>query len=125
MEFFKREMRGKDDKGKGKLVGVEIPTSTFNYLNLFCVVDSCSKSSIIRPLIEDWAEGALATYSEKKLIEMAANMGFISWKNRNNKRISFNNVLKVQRRELERKGISDKVIDKIIKKIEDAKNKED
>jgi len=123
MEYFKRDMR-EGDKGETRLVGADVPTDTFHYLNLFCLVDSRSKTSIIRPLIEKWAAKAQKKFSEKKLIELAANNGYKGWKNRSNRRTPFANVLKIQQRELQRKGVSDKHIAEIIKQIEYAKDKE-
>lgn len=125
MEYFKREMRIKDDKVDSKLVGAEIPINIFYYLNLFCVADSRSKTSIVRPLIEKWYKKAVKDFPEKKLIDLVSKMGFENWKNRNNKRITFNAAMKKQRIELSKKGIAEKTIDEIIKRIENAKSKED
>jgi hypothetical protein len=124
MEYFKRNMREKD-KEETKLVGAEIPTNIFYYLTLFCIVDNCSKTSIIRPLIEKWEKKAKEKFSEKALIVMLANKGYNSWKNRNKKRNrNFATMINMQKRELKRKGVSDTDIETIIQKIENAKNTE-
>ncbi len=124
MEHFKRAMREKETKVETKLVGAEIPTDTFYYLTLFCVVDSCSKSSIIRPLVEKWAKKAKNNFTESELLKLAADKGYDSYKNRKNKKKPFAAIIQVQKRELLKKGVSEKNVDKIIKLIEDAKSKE-
>jgi len=115
MEFFKREVNeggGKDNK----LVGAVVSTNIFYYLNLFCVVDKRSKSSILRPLIEDWAEEAQKEVSEKELILLAAKMGYKSYKNRRKKQ-PFALIIKQQAKELVKKGVSKKHEILILQKI--------
>lgn len=115
MEFFKREVNeggGKDTK----LVGAVVSTNIFYYLNLFCVVDRRSKSSILRPLIEDWAEEAKAEVSEKELIWLAAKMGYASYRSRRKKQ-PFALIIKQQAKELDKKGVSKKHIILILQKI--------
>lgn len=127
MDFFKREVN-EGGGGDTKLVGAVVPTNIFHYFNLFCVVDKRSKSSIIRPMIEDWAKEAVKNFPEKKLIKLAAEMGYNSYKNRKKKR-PFALVLKQQEKELRKKGISEEHIQTILKKIKaqhgkDKTNKE-
>lgn len=115
MEFFKREINeggGKDTK----LVGAVVSTNIFYYLNLFCVVDKRSKSSILRPLIEDWIKTAKKEISEKELIILAAKMGYASYKSRRKKQ-PFALIIKQQAKELTKKGISKKHVMFIIQKI--------
>jgi hypothetical protein len=125
MDFFKREVNegGGEDT---KLVGAVVPTNLFHYFNLFCVVDKRSKSSIIRPLVEEWAKEAIKDFPEKKLIKLAAEMGYTNYKNRKKKR-PFAIVLKQQEKELRKKGISEDHIQTILKKIkaQHEKNKKD
>ena len=123
MEFFKRDMK-EGDKGDTKLVGAEVPTNIFYYLNLFCVVDKRSKSSIIRPLVEEWAQEAIKNFPEKQLIKLAAEMGYANWKARKKRKQPFPMVLKQQEKELFKKGISEKMVLTILKKIQDFKNKD-
>lgn len=123
MDFFKREAKN-GSKEETKLVGAEVPTDLFNYLTLFCVVDRRSKTSIIRPLIEDWAKEAQTKFTEKQLIDLAAKMGYESWLNRKRKKQLFTVAIKQLQKELLKKGVSEKLVLKIIKKIEDAKSKE-
>lgn len=120
MDFFKREVNegGGEDT---KLVGAVVPTNLFYYLNLFCVVDKRSKSSILRPMIEEWAKDAVVNFPEKKLIKMAATMGYENYKNRKKKR-PFEIVIKQQEKELRKKGVSEDNIKKILEKIEQAKS---
>ena len=123
MDFFKRDMKERNAKDT-KLVGAVVPTNVFYYLNLFCVVDERSKSSITRPLIEEWYQEAVNNFPEKELIKRAVEMGYKSWKMRKNRKRPFPVVLKQQERELRKKGVSEKVVLKIIKKIQAAKDKE-
>lgn len=124
MDFFKREVNegGGEDT---KLVGAVVPTNIFHYLNLFCVVDKRSKSSILRPLIEEWHEEAIEKISNKKLITLAAEMGYESFKNRKSKKRPFQVVLNQQEKELRRKGVSEKSVKSIIDKIDSLKIKDD
>jgi len=130
MGYFKRDMYegGKEDT---KLVGAVIPTNIVQYLNLFCLVDNRSKSSIIRPMVEKWADKAKVKFPEDKLIALAAEKGFESWCNKSRKRTSFINALTYQKRELLSKGILETTVDLIIKRIvnlkmaDDAKNEKD
>jgi hypothetical protein len=120
MEYFKRSNREKED-GDNKLVGISVPTSIVDYLNLFCVADSCSKTSIIRPLVERWVRKAKVKFPEEKLIETIAQNGYKG----HNKRKSFVTIIKAIKRELQRRGIKESNIDEIIKQIIHAKGKED
>jgi len=123
MDFFKRDMKeGKVEDTK--LVGAEVPTNIFYYLNLFCVVDKRSKSSIIRPLVEDWAKEAIGNFPEKKLIKLAAEIGYQNWRAQKRKKQPFPIALKRQEKELLKKGVSEKTVAKILKRIEDLKNKD-
>jgi len=122
MEFFKRDMK-EGNKEDTKLVGAEVPTNIFYYFNLFCVVDKRSKSSIIRPLIEEWAKEAMKDFPEKQLIKLASKMGYENWVSRKKRKQPFIMVIKQQERELRKKGISEDMILKILKKIEGIKNK--
>lgn len=121
MDFFKREVNegGGEDT---KLVGAVVPTNISHYLSLFCVVDKRSKSSILRPMIEEWYEKAIVDFPEKKLIKLAAEMGYNSYKNRKKKR-PFALVIKQQEKELHKKGISDRQVESIIKKIKQLHEK--
>jgi hypothetical protein len=121
MDFFKRNAGGIDKK-EVTLVGAQVPSDVSEYLTLFCVADGKSKTSILRPLIEDWVKAAQDKLPEKKLIKLIADKGFAAWESRKNKRIPFTTVLNAQQKELKRRGIPEKTINKIIKKIEDAKN---
>lgn len=123
MDFFKRDMNegGGEDT---KLVGAVVPTNIFYYFNLFCVVDKRSKSSIIRPLIEEWTKEAKDDFPEKQLIKLAAKMGYESYKSRK-KRRPFAIVIQQQEKELRKKGISEEMIKLIIERIEAAKRKDD
>jgi len=123
MDFFKRKVNegGGEDT---KLVGAIVPTNIFYYFNLFCVVDERSKSSIIRPLIEEWFNKAIKEFPEKKLIKLAASNGYESYKAKKKKR-PFDLVLRQQERELRKKGISEESIQSIIEKVKAAKKKDD
>ena len=123
MDFFKREV----NEGGGedvKLVGAVVPTNIFYYFNLFCVVDKRSKSSIIRPLVEEWYKEAVNNFPENKLLKLAATMGYDNYKQRKKKR-PFVLVIKQQERELRKKGVSEEHIKYILERIEQAKRKDD
>jgi len=122
MDFFKREVNegGGEDT---KLVGAVVPTSIFHYFNLFCVVDKRSKSSIVRPMIEEWYKEAVVNFPEKKLIKLAANMAYSIYKEKKKKR-PFEIVIKQQEKELRKKGVSEIYIQFILEKIEDARKKD-
>jgi len=124
MDFFKRKVNEGSDEKDTKLVGAVVPTNISYYLNLFCVVDKRSKSSILRPLIEDWYEEAIEDFPEEQLIKMASEIGFDSYKNRKNKKRPFTAVLAQQERELKKKGISSKHIKKIINRIDTLRLKD-
>ena len=119
MDFFKRKVNegGGEDT---KLVGAVVPTNISDYFNLFCVADARSKSSIIRPLIEDWYNDAIIKFPKKKLIKVIASIGYESYQAKKKKR-PFDVVLRQQEKELKKKGISDTHIKLILNKIESAK----
>lgn len=122
MDFFKRNAN--EGSGKiSKLVGTPVPANIFHYLNLFCVVDKRSKSSILRPMIEEWHEEASSEFSEDRLIKLAADMGYNTYKTKNKKR-PFEVVLKQQENELKSKGLSEDQIALIIKHIKELKSKD-
>lgn len=124
MDFYKRKVN-KSKPEDTKLVGAVVPTNIFYYLNLFCVADQSSKSSILRPLIEEWYEKATKQFSEKELLNLAAEMGYKSFRERKNKRRPFSLVIQQQEKELRKKGVSEKHIAKILDKIDSMKLKDD
>ena len=124
MDFFKRKI-SEGEEVTTKLVGTQIPTTLFYYFNLFCLVDKRSKSSIVRPFIEEWAEKAQEEFSEKQLIKLAASMAFNKWKAKKRKPTGWPNILKIQERELRNKNIEEPTIVKIIEKIDALKRKHD
>lgn len=121
MEYFTRSKREKEEE-KNVLVGAPVPTHISDYLNLFCVADSCSKTSIVRPLIEKWVKKSQEKFPVSKLIEIVAANGYESHKNTRKKFVS---VLKKQKKELIKRNINESTIDEILKKIIYAKSQED
>lgn len=124
MRYFKRELN-EGGREEMKLVGAQVPANVFYYLNLFCLVDERSKSSLIRPMIEDWADAAIEKIPEKELIKLAADLGYKKWTTRKRKGSAFPNVLKIQERELRSKGVSEAAIVKIIERIASNKRRDD
>lgn len=122
MEYFVRN-KGSEHKDDVRLIGATVPINIFNYINLFCVVDSRSKSSIIRPVIENWFNEASAKFPEKELISLAAAMGYRAYKERG-KRRPFRAVIQQQERELEKKGVTKSQRRAIIRKIREMQKNE-
>lgn len=122
MYYYKRSKRP-DEHSDNKLVGAFVPTTIIDYLTLFSVADNCSKTAIIRPIIEEWYAESQKKFPESKLIEIIAENGYkICTENKGKK---LRPMLKAQKKELQKRGLSDEIIDKIIKKIIYAKGKED
>ena len=122
-DFFKKALVDFDLQNT-VLVGAKIPTNLSNYLNLFCIADGISKSSIMRPLLEDWHKQAIKKFSEKDLIKLIAKRGWHEWKNRTRKNLTFNTAIAIQRRTLKKKGIEESTINKIIELIKNEKDNE-
>ncbi len=123
MDFYKRKAKEADTE-EAILVGANVPISVVNFLNLFCVADGTSKSSIIRPLVEDWVTDAKEKFTEKQLCNIAGDRGYDAWINRKRRGMTFVACLQMQRRELKRKGLSEEIIEKIIQRVKDGKNSE-
>lgn len=121
-DFFKKRIKDIETE-ETVLMGAKIPVSIVNYINLFCIADGVSKTSIILPLIEDWYKKASKHFSEKELIRVAVDKGLKDWENRKQRHLTFKSFILISKRTLKNKGLEESVVNKIIEKLEDAKDK--
>lgn len=103
------------------LLGAHVPDSVAAYVALFCEADGCTKTSIIAPLIEEWAKKAKKKFSRKDLIRLAANRGLESWKNRKTRSMIFNTYISKLQRELKRR-LPEDIVEEIIELIKYEKD---
>jgi hypothetical protein len=120
-DYFKIKTRDSSMEER-TLVGAEIPISDSEYLSLFCIANKKPKSAILRTIINTWVKTAKKDFPKKDLIKILVMQGADAWFNRKNRKMSFDYCILKQQKELLRKGLPEKVVEKIIQKITDAKN---
>lgn len=108
---------GKIRRDKTKLVGVQVPLQSHNFLTLYSLAKGISKAHLLQTLIDDWEKDFEG--EESNLIKELSNRINEEWKVRikEHPKASFNEFKNLLEKELFWKGLTAKQIDIILKQI--------
>lgn len=92
------------------LVGVSVPSSVSNYLNLYCIAYGVSKSSVFKSLLEDWIGATSVTENSdnQSLLNYIVKKVNKGWRlEKMNSKRTFTDYLTQITAELRKKGIDE------------------
>jgi hypothetical protein len=112
----------KKEENDAYLVGAQVPRRLASYLSLFCLAKGQTKTSVLKPLLEDWVDDNQSETSIDVLIKEIALNAYSVWKAQV-RQSNFNTFKNQVKRELTSKGLSG-YSDRILNIITDEKNKE-
>ena len=107
-----------------RLVGVSVPPQVHNYLTLYSLSKGVAKSTLFHGLINDWIQNSGPM--EQELLDALLERICKGWraKKKRNPRYSFNEFKMLLAKELERKGLTLKQVDIILRGLDKhGKNK--
>lgn len=102
-------------------LGTYVPKSLADYVTLYCNALEITKISIIKQLLTDWETQATKKFPNSMLEAMIAEKAYECWNQTEGQ--SFETFMKMLQFELKKKKLEPEVVGRIIKMIEDEKNK--
>ncbi len=109
---------------EASFIGLYVKKEVASFLNLYSLAKGITKSEIMSKLISDWKYDRLRDCTDDELITEIAKSSleaFHTLPKRNTTFYSFCNMLRV---ELKNRGLTQTVIDEIVKQTTDEKKKE-
>lgn len=113
-------------KRKRKIVvgfmGTFVPKNLSDYVTLYCNALVVTKISIMQELLQNWVNSKIEEYPTEKLEVMVAKNAFAVWEKTEGK--SFDSFLKLLQFELKKKKLEPSIVGRILKLVEDEKNRD-
>lgn len=102
-------------------MGTFVPKSLADYITLYCNAFEITKISILKDLLTTWAEKNMKFNTPEQLESRIAMKSYAAWTVMEGK--SFNTFLNMLKFELKKKKLEPKVVERILKLVEDEKQK--
>jgi len=108
----------KQDRRGFKLVGASLPVKVHHYITLYTLAKGCSKTKIMKTLLEDWIS---QKDTEQELIAKIIQKVNLQWRviKTGNKPIPFQEFQETMRLELVAKDLPEKCVNSIMFEIQE------